>query len=76
MFELIDAEVVDKGVYGINVVSGGDSDDLDLISVLFIDRRDRAGLTATTASPRGPEPENGVGAFERAGVDLASTNSG
>jgi len=64
VFETVDPEVLDEGVYRFNVVTGGDPDESNLVTVLFLDRRDRAGFTTAGGSPRSPVPENGVGSVQ------------
>jgi hypothetical protein len=70
--ECVDAEVVDEVVDGVEVVATGDADEGDVVTVGGVDLCDRRGFGAATRSPRCPEPQQGVGPFERAEVDLAA----
>ena len=74
VFEPVHREIVDEGSDRLGVVSSRDADEPDLITELCLDRRDRAGFTTTGASPGSPEPENGVGSFERAEIELAAAD--
>ena len=69
-------EVGDEVVDGIKVVSTRDTDEVDLIAQCSLYLCDRRGFSSATSSPRCPEPEHGVGAFERAEIDLTAIGGG
>lgn len=76
VIESTDRVLFDEVGDGIGFGLGGDADEANGVTVLFLRRRDRAGFTLATWSPRGPEPENGIGALDGAEIDFAAADGG
>lgn len=76
MLECANLQRVDELVYGGQVISPCDADEIDPVSVDSVYLCDRRGFGATRRSPRSPEPQEGVGAFQRVEVDLTAGRGG
>lgn len=72
VLEGADIERVDELVNCRKLVPAGNTDKRDGASILLVYRCDRRGFCSARRSPRCPEPQHGVGAFEGVEVDLAT----
>jgi len=71
----IDTGVGDKGLHLLNAVATGDPDDPSPPLELLLHGCDRTRFTATRRSPRCPEPQDDVVAFEIVRIDETATDS-
>ena len=72
--EGVDTGVGDEGLHLLNAVATGDPDDPSPPLELLLHGCDRTRFTATRRSPRGPEPQDDVVAFEIVRIDETATD--